>query len=552
VLRALTIQDLAIVHHLDLEFESGLTVITGETGAGKSILVDALGLVLGDRADSSQVRIGAERAAITAVFDVRGRNDLCDYLQNHDLKGDEELLVRRVIGADGRSRAFCNETPVTVQVLREVAAQLIDIHGQHEHHSLLQRPVQRMLLDDFGQLYAEVAAVRDAFHCWQEAADALRALVGDTGDVGARLDFLRFQIDELASARIDGDTIARLEQDHRRLAHGHRLRAACDDIAQRLFGGERSALRFATGAHHVIRELQAIDPALGGIAELTDQAVINLVEAERELTRYRQQLGGEQPQALEQIETRLGQLHDLARKHRCDPAALPQVLERLNDELTELEQRDRRRDDIEARLASARSDYDRCAAALSEARRMRTGPLAARVTGTLHQLGMPHARFEIALAPTGEPTATGSDDVEFLVTTNPDHPARPLRRVASGGELSRISLALQVATAGTANVPTLIYDEVDTGIGGRTANVVARHLNTLAANRQVLCITHLAQVASAGAHHLLITKSVEDGTTTTAAHYLSASARVDEIARMLGGEHPTARSRAHARELLAG
>jgi DNA repair protein RecN (Recombination protein N) len=550
VLKALTIQDLAIVRHLDLEFYTGLTVITGETGAGKSILVDALGLVLGDRADSSLVRAGAERAVVSACFDTTGVAGLPEFLTAHGLERDTECLLRRTIGTDGRSRAFCNESPVTLQVLKEIGAYLVDIHGQHEHHSLLQRATQRKLLDEYARLDAELAAVATAFETLQHATRELQTLQGDGSDPVARAEFLRFQIDELTGASIDTLDLAELEAEHRRQSHRQRLHAVCEDVNGKLFVGDRAALRLVTSGHHQIRDLESIDATVKPIIELFDQALINLVEAERELTRYRQSVASENTASLAEIERKVSQLHELGRKHRCDTAALPAVLARLQQELLTLESRDTKREELTAQAALARAEYEAAAAALTAKRRRHLGPMAQAITATLCHLGLPHADFSITMT-AGSPSANGNDEIEFLVTTNPDQVARPLRKVVSGGELSRASLAVQVATASIVQVPTLVYDEVDTGIGGRIANVVAQHLRTIADSRQVLCVTHLAQVASAGARHLVITKRVADGATHTDAVYLSANERVEEIARMLGGAQPTPRSRAHARELLA-
>ncbi|MGE0337195.1 MAG: DNA repair protein RecN [Gammaproteobacteria bacterium] len=550
MLRSLTIQDLAIVRHLDLELHDGLTVITGETGAGKSIVVDALGLLLGDRGEASLVRPGAERAVLSAQFDIRGLHALQALLAEHALGDTDDCLLRRVISRDGRSRAFCNETPITLQVLREIGALLIDIHGQHEHHSLLQRAVQRALVDAFGKLGPLVAPVGAAYAEWHALARELDAL-RSAGDPGTRADYLRFQLEELDAARIEPAELARLEADHRRAAHQQRLVGGCDELLARLFHGERAAARAVSAAVHQLQDLVTIDPQLANAQELVAQASINLGEAEREIDHYRDGVLGADVQDLERLERRLHTLHDLCRKHRCELEALPGVAGRLAEELGALEGRDARCAALEQRIAAARERYTVAAGALTRARRENADRMSVDITHIMRQLGMPHASFSVALQPLAEPGAAGADEIEFMMTTNPDVPARALRKVASGGELSRTSLAIQVATASDARVPTLVYDEIDTGIGGRVAAVVAQHLQTIAQGRQVLCVTHLAQVASAGTHHLVITKETTEGATATRAEYLDARARVDEVARMLGGVG-TARARAHARELLSG
>lgn len=551
MLRAVTIQDLAIIRHLDLEFKTGLTVITGETGAGKSIVIDALGLVLGDRADSGLVRTGAERANIGATFVTSALPALREYLTAHDLAAGDECLLRRVVSADGRSRAFCNETPVTLTTLKEIGGLLLDIHGQHEHHSLLQRPTQRALLDDFGRLHGLVQACRDAYTLWHQATTALQALHGDGTDVVSRCEFLRFQIQELADAKLDASTLAQLEGEHRRLSHVQRLREVSTQIAQRTFEGERSALRQLTQAQHQLSDLRALDPTLQSVIDLFEQAAIVLSEAEREMVSYRRAVADEDPEKLAKIERHFEKLHDLARKFRCEPATLPELLARFSSELALLETREQRAEELVRIVEQQRNAYDIAAQALSKARHTQAVALAQATTKILRDLGMPHASFAVELADTAQPSPVGADEVEFMLTTNADQPRRALRKIASGGELSRSSLAIQVATAGIAQMPTLIYDEIDTGIGGRVASVVASHLRALARDRQILCITHLPQVAAAGSHHLLITKTVLRGTTVTRAEYLAADARIDEIAKMLGGTEPTEKSRAHARELLA-
>lgn len=549
LLKALTIQDLAVVRHLDLEFQAGLTVFTGETGAGKSIVVDALGLLLGDRADSGLVRPGATRAVLSASFVTGERPRLRALMADHALEQESELLLRRVIGADGRSRAFCNETPITLQVLREIGAELVDIHGQHEHHSLLNRAVQRVLLDEFGALESALTRVTAAHAHWLGHVRALEALRG-TEDPAARIAFLRFQIDELEAARPEPAELERLESEHRRAAHTQRLGDGAAEASARLFEGDRAARRQVRLAAGHLRELAQIDPGLQGVVDMCEQASINLEEAERELEHYRSSLAAADPRAVAALEQRLRVLHDLARKHRCEISELPEILARLSLELEGLEGRDTRCAALAGEIAAAEALYAEAAAVLTRGRREAGTRMESAVTELLRQLGMSHARFEVALEALREPSAHGAEDVEFLVSTNPDMPPRALRKVASGGELSRASLAIQVATASNTQVPTLVYDEIDTGIGGRVANTVARHLKSLGETRQILCVTHLAQVASAGHQHVSLVKEVADGVTETRATALQGASRVEEIARMLGGEEGSSRARAHAKELL--
>ena len=551
MLKALTIRDLAIVRELDVEFAEGLTVITGETGAGKSILVDALGLCLGDRADSGSVRTGAPRATVTALFDLAQRPDLTQVLTAHDIDLTDECVLRRVVGNDGRSRAFCNETPVSVQFLKDFGAGLVGIHGQHAHHSLLERPAQRALLDDFGQLGELAAAVATAHGVWREAEISLAELRGGYRDAASRLEYLRYQIDELATLPLDPAAMAALTAAHRKAANGERLRSGCADIAQRLGGDQRGGKKGLAQAMHIASELAAIDPQLSPLVDMLEQAAINLDEAERELARYAGRLGAEAGE-LDRLEAAMTELHAAARKHRCEPGELLALRERLEDEYARLVNHEQLEQALATGVAAAEAQFRQLAGKLSKARVTAGAALARAVTGHLHELSLPHARFETQLSAAAQPGEQGLDEVDFLISANPDQPPRPLRKVASCGELSRISLAIQVATAGVSGVPVLVYDEVDSGVSGRVAAVLARLLRTIASGRQVLCITHMPQVAAAGHRHLLIGKSVNAGTTRTSIDYIDAEQRVGEVARMLSGETMTDKTLAHARELLAG
>ena len=549
VLKALSIRDLAIVRGVDIEFETGLTVITGETGAGKSILVDAVGLALGDRADSAAVSAGAERATVTAVFDLSSRADLVALLDAQGIDAREECVVRRVVGADSRSRAFCNDAPVSAQFLKALGDRLVDIHGQHAHHSLLERANQRELLDEFGTHGAQARVVAAAFRDWQSVRERLAVLRGGHRDATSRIEFVRFQLDELTQLPIAQAELEELESAHRRAANGERLREGVATIAQRVFAGDRSARGAVAQAAHTARELAAIDEHLGALAEMLEQSSINLDEAERELDHYSSRLGADAGD-LARAERMLEEVHAVARKHRCPPTELAAMRARLEEELATLLNHEAIELELAARCEAIETDFRREAAALSARRRASACRLAEAVVGHLQELALPHARFDIELGESAQAGEHGLDDVEFVVSTNPDLPLRPLRRVASGGELSRISLALQVAAAGVSGVPVVVYDEVDTGVGGRVAAVLARLLKAIAAHRQVLCITHLPQVAAAGDRHLQIGKSVRSGITETSVHYLDAASRIEEVARMLGGEDVTKKTRAHAKELL--
>ncbi len=551
MLKALTIRDLAIVRTLDVEFFEGLTVITGETGAGKSILVDALGLCLGDRADSAAVRNGAERAVVTALFDLGARPELATLLRQHDIDVDDECVLRRVVGSDGRSRAFCNETPVAVQFLKDFGANLVGIHGQHAHHSLLERPAQRTLLDAYGQLAILVGSVATAHRELRAVEDELSALRGGYQDAASRLEFLRFQLDELAELPLEPEALAALEAQHRKTANLERLRAGCVEIETRLAGEPRGVRKGINQALHLAGELAGIDPQAGPLLDLLQQAAINLDEAEHELDRYAGRLSADGG-ALERLDATLTELHAAARKHRCEPSELGALRQRLTDEHARLVNHAAVEQALGDKLAAAAETYGTRAGQLTAARAKAAAALDRAVTAHLHEMSLPHARFVSQITPASAPGEHGADEIDFLISANPDQPPRPLRKVASGGELSRISLAIQVATAGVSGVPLLVYDEVDSGVSGRVAAVLARLLRAIAKGRQVLCITHMPQVAAAGDGHLLIGKEVLEGATRTQVAYLSAEGRVGEVARMLAGEQLTDKTLAHARELLAG
>ena len=551
MLKALTIQDLAVVRHLDVEFQSGLTILTGETGAGKSILIEALGLALGDRADSSMVRASTKRAAVSATFDVDANEALKDLLRANDLEDGSQCILRRVMGADGRTRAFCNAAPVPVQLLKQIGNLLVDIHGQHAHHSLLRRPVQRELLDEYGGYPTHIRAVADAYRQWHGCKRELEKLSKGTDDVPSRIDLLSFQADEIDALQLSKESLSTLEAEHRRIGHGARLIAACESAATLAFDDEASAVSQTVKAAHLLRELSSIEPAMAGIVELLEQAVINLEEAEHDFTHLRSSIDTD-PQRLEQIDHQLQLIQDIARKHRCDPQEIPNRLSVIRTELLELSNREEQIEQANLGLVAALEKYANGSAELHKNRVRAAKKMQREITERLRELGIPHAEFIVQIEKNNsQPSAHGDDEIEFLVTANPDQPVKPLRKVASGGELSRISLAIQVATTGNSGIPVMVFDEVDTGVGGATAEVVSRYLKELSDRRQILCITHLPQVASSGLQHYFIGKIVAGGITETTIRDLDTDERVEEIARMLGGQKVTKKAREHARELLS-
>ncbi len=552
MLRTLTISDLALIRHLDIEFSDGLTVITGETGAGKSMLVDALGLALGDRADVALLRPGAAHAVVTAVFDPSHNAAAHAIAAEQGLEVDTELVLRRVINADGRSRAFCNEQPVTAQLLRRFGESLLDIHSQHAHQSLLRRDAQLQLVDEFGALQTLRAAVHNAYQAWQKTEAAYNATVDASEHDDQRGEFLEYQLQELTQTTLSPTEWRQLNDEHRRLAHAARLVEICAGLEAALFSQDNAIEAQLQAALDAVAEATALDPDLANVQRLLSDARVHLGEARHELAQYATTLSVD-PEHLATIEQQIGDITDLARKHRCAPEELSQVIAGLQAELEKLADRDERL----AALAAARTQHAReyrdHADALSSKRREAALKMSTLVSARMQALGMPRGRFEIALSSKdAKPAPHGIDRCDYLVSTNPDLPPQPLRKIASGGELSRISLAVQVATAGLSGVPTLVYDEVDAGVGGQTATEVGDHLRSLAASRQILCITHLPQVAGVGDHHLSIQKRVVAKTTEVHIAALQADQRIDEIARMLGGDDQSRSAHAHAKTLLTG
>ncbi len=553
MLRQIHIRDFAIVDAVDLELETGMTALTGETGAGKSILLDALGLCLGDRADPTALPDQAERAEIVVTFEITDNAPARRWLEEQALEGEDECVLRRVIQRSGRSQSWINGRPAPLQSLAELGEHLVDIHGQHAHQSLLRRDAQRETLDAFGDHAGALAPVSATHRELRELREEMRRLQGGSEGLEDRLDLLRFQVNELEALGMSAEDIREVDTERRRLASAGDTIERCQRALSVLYEGEPSTQGQLSGVIRGLSERIDLSPQLAGAHDLFSEALVQIEEGCNNLRHFTDSLEVE-PGRLEWVEERLATITDLARKHRCDPEALPKRLEALRGEMQALENAGDRLAELEARLREAGRRYREAAAVLSEARHQAAAALSGEVTTLIHELGMPGGELSIAVEhdADGKAAAHGLDEVRFDVRTNPDQRLAPLAKVASGGELSRIGLALQVATAHVARIPTLVFDEADTGIGGAVAEVVGRKLRKLGAHHQVLCVTHLAQVAAQAQHQHKVAKGLKAGRTRTRITTLRANDRTEEIARMLGGVEITDNTLNHARERLAG
>jgi DNA repair protein RecN (Recombination protein N) len=552
MLSEVRVRNYAVIDEVELELDGGMTVLSGETGAGKSILVDALGLVLGDRADAAAVRHGAERADIAVTFELTELPGVRAWLAEQDLDAGDECVLRRVVSREGRSRAYVNGNPAPLQTLRRLGEQLVEIHGQHEHQTLTRAAVQREILDAHGRLGELRQAVAAAYDEWRAAADRLAELKHRRTQRDERIDLLRYQVRELESLGLEDGELEALELEHARLANTGRLAESGGEALMLIYDDESgSAQQRLARARDGLARLADTDPALAPLAAQLEEAEIQVSDAAAELRSY---LGGLEmdPARLDGVENRLGSIRDLARKHQIDGAELPARLTALRAELAELEQAAEALEQLTDERDRAAARYREHATALGEQRAAAAPGLAEGITATMRQLGMPGGRFELRVEhdANGDFSPHGLDRVEFAVTANPGQPAAPLARVASGGELSRIALAVQVVATGGTQIPCLVFDEIDTGVGGGVAEIVGRRLRELGDERQVLCVTHLPQVASQGHHHVRVSKLTDGKTTRTTLAALGEDETVEELARMLGGVEITATSRDHAREML--
>ncbi len=548
----LNIIDLAVVKSLDIELKKGMSVLTGETGAGKSILLTALGLALGDRADSGYVRPECKRAEVNLEFDLADAPLAQQWLKDNELDTEQQCLIRRIVNHDGRSKAYINNRPVTLQALQELSEKLVEIHGQHAHLTLLNADEQRRLLDAYAKNQSLLDSVNACCRQWQQTSKELAGLIKSSADQTEREELLRYQLDELQQLALENFSYAELLEEHGKLANLGQILSTGQIQVDSLYENDRQSVNQLL--NHSLAELSHIAqfaPELNEICTMLSEAQIQVEEASLQLRRFLE-LQEADPQRLEEVESRIGIIQGLSRKHHVTPHQLPELVGKLERELDSLAHSSERIEALTAETEKLLAEYYQLAAQLSAQRKLSGKKLQQQISAMIKELGMPQGEFlvDIAAVDSAAPKLNGKDKIEFLVSANPGLPAKPLAKVASGGELSRISLAIQVTTSSDKTTPTMIFDEVDSGIGGGIAEIVGQKLRSLSHNRQVMCVTHLPQVAAQAHHHLYVEKNNRTDITSSSVRLLKTEERVEEIARMLGGVNITANTLAHAKEML--
>jgi DNA repair protein RecN (Recombination protein N) len=548
----LNIIDLAVVESLDLDLQKGMSVLTGETGAGKSILLTALGLALGDRADSGYVRPECKRAEVNLEFDLSDAPGAQQWLKENELDDGQNCLIRRIVNQDGRSKAYINNRPVTLPFLQELSEKLVEIHGQHAHLTLLNSDEQRRLLDSYAKNQNLVDQVNTCYKYWLLAHKELANLIKASVDQCEREELLRYQIEELQQLDLANFSYSSVSEEHSKLANLGQILSTGQAQVDLLYEGDPQSVNQMLS--HSVSELAHIArfaPELTEISNLLSEAQIQTEEAAIQLRRFLESQEAD-PQRMEQLENQIGVIQSLSRKHHVTPDELPEVVAKLEAELDGLTHSGERIETLKADTAQLLAQYHQLATQLSEQRRKTAQKLQKQISAMIKELGMPQGEFlvDISTLDTDAPKLNGRDKIEFLVSANPGLPPKPLAKVASGGELSRISLAIQVTTSNDKTTPSLIFDEVDSGIGGGVAEIVGQKLRSLSHNRQVMCVTHLPQVAAQAHHHLYVEKNNKTDITSSSVKLLNDEERIEEIARMLGGVTITANTLAHAKEML--
>lgn len=554
MLKNLRISNFALIDELELDFQTGMSTLTGETGAGKSILIDAISLIMGDRADSGMVRHAADRANIHADFSIETLPHIQEWLKKAELDSNGECLVRRTINPEGRSKAYINAQPVPLQSLKQLGEQLIEVHGQHEHQRLMKNEFQLMLLDGFAGIQEQVKALYSHYRQLRKLEQERAQLDDLTSEAVFQLQLLRFQVKELQDFDLNSEELESLHLELKSLSSADEVIREVSLALNELDGDDhQSVLSALSRMTTALSQLADRNEAIAEPAELLSTALIQSTEATTALRKHLDQIESN-PEKLTHIEKRLADAADLARKHNIRVEDLPEHLQILQDELNTLENAGSRLEELNAELTEVHKTYFRLAETLSEQRHAAAPRLATEVTNLVKQLGMPEGQLKIILTnrDKAQYAATGIDKCDFLFSANPGHPEQAVAKIASGGELSRLGLAIKVATLNQEQIPTMIFDEVDTGVGGSIATRVGQLLRELADGQQVFCVTHQAQVASQGHHQFKVKKAVENGMTRTVIETLDESERVEELARMLSGESVTDQTRNLAQELLNG
>ncbi len=554
MLSHLSIHQFALVDELELEFKSGMAVITGETGAGKSILLDALGIALGQRAEADNVRFGADKAEVSASF--TPNDNARNWLGQRDLPtDDDQIILRRVVSSEGRSRGYINGRPASANDLKDLAQCLIDVHSQHAHQRLLQKDTPRQLVDAFGNLQQDARAVSQAFKHWQKNAQRLKTLSEESSEIQAQRQLLSYQVEELRELNLSETELDELETEHKRLANAETMLLSGQQALASCLGdesAEMAATQLAYQAMNLLSQLDDHHPALLEAKDLLQQAHIQLEEAGLSLQRYLEQVDIN-PHRLQQVEHRLGEIFSVARKHQIQPQRLYPYWQEQEDQLAQLNLSDDDLLELQQEVDRMREHFQQLAQTLSDKRQKAATKLDKEVEAHFESLALGRARFMTQVQVLDEQQANhhGIDNISFQVQTNPGMPGGPLAKVVSGGELSRISLAIQVVTAATSQIPSLIFDEVDVGIGGGTAERVGRLMRSLGKEEsQVMCVTHQPQVAAQAHQHFQVSKISGDNSTHTQIRELNGKQRSKELARMLGGVDITRQTLAHAQEML--
>lgn len=555
MLESIQIKNFAIIETLELEFEKGMTALTGETGAGKSILLDAIKLISGDRADSESIKNGEDKAEISVCFDISKQNQAMDWLQQNELVSDRECIIRRVLYANGRSKAFINGFNAPLSQLRELAQMLVDIHGQHEHQSLQKPQIQQQLLDNYLGDQTLLDTVKQKYRQWRQLKQQFDAVESGSQAREQRIDLLTLYCHELNTLDLSEGELVRLQEEYKRLSNAGQLLESTGQVLGILYDNDEATIQaLLSQCQQTLADQMQVDAKLANSHELLNSALIQIQEASTELRDYRDSIDLD-AERLNQLNQRIADTQELARKHHVVADELPRLTIQLNEELEDLRSSDHDLESISQALQQARDDYLFSAGELSVNRHKTALVLSEQISTVMQELGMQGGQFLIQVETPDTASNyrdSGIDQISYLVTANPGQPLKPLTKVASGGELSRISLAIQVILSESSMIPTLIFDEVDSGVGGGIAEIVGTKLRELGTNRQIFCVTHLAQVASQAHHHYRVEKNKSDGNTTTAVVVLSENERLEEVARMLGGITITEQTRAHASEMIAG